>query len=156
MDKRLKTAAEQAANDLDQVLQGQAQAQDQARGQYGQDAAGVDAEAFGHSTPGPSSGARRNVVFATTPVTPIVRVGEDDEDLDDLDLGEEPELSLQEQAAAAVVAVYAGGAASAASKRDAQPQPLSFWQGKTPDPVAMGQIGGRPASFIGKRPRICS
>jgi hypothetical protein len=94
------------------------------------------------------------VAFATTPVTPVVRratvdLGDGDED-DEADYEQEdPELSLQEQAVAAAQAVLTGSEA-ASSKRDKQPQPLSFWTGRIDEPAGMGRIGGGNNSFIGE------
>jgi hypothetical protein len=144
MDRRIKSVEDRAAADLDAIRQQT----------VGQNAAGEAVAAFGTSTPGPSSAAKR-VVFATTPQTPIVRVDLDqdvDEDDDD-DAAPNQEVSLQEHAQQAVRAVYAGagvGASAAATKRDKQPPPLSFWTGRAPEPPGMGQIGGRVSSFIGK------
>jgi hypothetical protein len=147
MDRRLKEAKDEAARDLDAVLQQQAAG-------AGQNTAGEPVEQFGHSTPGPSSGSRRGVVFATTPVTPVVRVNVedvDDDDDDEAEDDEEREESLQEQAAAAATPVVPG-TATAATKHNKLPPPLSFWTGRAPEPPAMGQIGGKISNFIGKRP----
>jgi hypothetical protein len=140
--KRIEAAAQQQ---IDAVY---AAAQDQGQGQ-----------GYAHSTPGPS-GAGRRVGFAP-PHTPVVAGhGYIDLDLDaaDADEEEEPELSAQVLATGVgvvdgvgVVTPISALAAATATKRDAKPHPMSFWQDRIERPVGLGAVGGHEQTFAGKR-----
>jgi hypothetical protein len=109
---------------------------------------------YAQSTPGPSD---RIVGFAT-PLTPVVAghgfidLGDNNDILDE----EDPEISAQLAGAGASVGVGVAAAqitalaAAAATKRDAKPHPMSFWQDRIEPPQGLGEGGRHAQTFVGK------